>query len=144
MSDLIVGDKEPRGFDWVSVTLGACLGATITFLVGAQNGEAVGKSIERATVQCIDELGVRNSDSTSACWDMQAEALNRMELQRQAIDRLAERCVLSVPLTERLRVTKTRDVKPFKVVIPAPSSSAGSADWDADDFGPPGDPDGKP
>jgi len=144
MSDLIVGEKEPRGFDWVSITLGACLGATITFLVGSQNGEAVGKSIERATVQCIDELGVRNSDSTSACWDMQAEALNRMELQRQAIDRLAERCVLSVPLAERLRVTKTRDVKPFKVVIPAPSSSAGSADWDAEDFGPSGDADGKP
>jgi len=127
MSDLIVGDKDGRGFDWVSVTLGACLGATITFIVGGQNGEAVGRSIERATVQCIDELGVRNSDSTSACWDMQAEALNKMELQRQAIDRLAERCVLSVPLTERLRVTKTRDHKPFKVQVPAPSSSAGSA-----------------
>ena len=144
MSDLIVGDKDGRGFDWVSVTLGACLGATITFLVGAQNGEAVGKSIERATVQCIDELGVRNSDSTSACWDMQAEALNRMELQRQAIDRLAERCVLSVPEADRLRVTRVKDVKPFKVVIPAPQSSAGSADWDSDDFGPPGDADGKP
>ena len=144
MSDLIVGDKDGRGFDWVSVTLGACLGATITFLVGAQNGEAVGKSIERATVQCIDELGVRNSDSTSACWDMQADALNRMELQRQAIDRLAERCVLSVPEADRLRVTRVKDVKPFKVVIPAPSSSAGSADWDSEDFGPPGDADGKP
>jgi hypothetical protein len=144
VADLIVGDKDGRGFDWVSVTLGACLGATITFLVGAQNGEAVGKSIERATVQCIDELGVRNSDSTSACWDMQAEALNRMELQRQAIDRLAERCVLSVPEADRLRVTRVKDVKPFKVVIPAPSSSAGSADWDSEDFGPEGDPDGKP
>ena len=144
MSDLIVGDKDGRGFDWVSVTLGACLGATITFLVGAQNGEAVGRSIERATVQCIDELGVRNSDSTSACWDMQADALNRMELQRQAIDRLAERCVLSVPEADRLRVTRVKDVKPFKVVIPAPSSSAGSADWDSEDFGPSGDPDGKP
>jgi hypothetical protein len=144
MSDLIVGDKDGRGFDWVSVTLGACLGATITFIVGGQNGEAVGRSIERATVQCIDELGVRNSDSTSACWDMQADALNKMELQRQAIDRLAERCVLSVPLTERLRVTKTRDHKPFKVQVPAPSSSAGSADWDSEDFGPEGDPDGKP
>ena len=144
MSDLIVGDKDGRGFDWVSVTLGACLGATITFLVGAQNGEAVGKSIERATVQCIDELGMRNSDSTSACWDMQADALNKMELQRQAIDRLAERCVLSVPEADRLRVTRVKDVKPFKVVIPAPSSSAGSADWDSEDFGPDGDPDGKP
>ena len=144
MSDLIVGDKDGRGFDWVSVTLGACLGATITFLVGAQNGEAVGRSIERATVQCIDELGVRNSDSTSACWDMQADALNRMELQRQAIDRLAERCVLSVPEADRLRVTRVKDVKPFKVVIPAPSSSAGSADWESEDFGPSGDPDGKP
>jgi hypothetical protein len=144
VADLIVGDGDGRGFDWVSITLGACLGATITFLVGAQNGEAVGRSIERATVQCIDELGVRNSDSTSACWDMQADALNRIELQRQAIDRLADRCVLSVPESERLRVTKTRDTKPFKVVIPAPSSSAGSADWDSEDFGPPGDADGKP
>jgi hypothetical protein len=128
----------------VSVTLGACLGATITFIVGSQNGEAVGKSIERATVQCIDELGVRNSDSTSACWDMQADALNKMELQRQAIDRLAERCVLSVPEADRLRVTRVKDVKPFKVVIPAPQSSAGSADWDSEDFGPEGDQDGKP
>jgi len=144
MSDLIVGDKDGRGFDWVSVTLGACLGATITFLVGAQNGEAVGRSIERATVQCIDELGVRNADSTSACWDMQADALNKMELQRQAIDRLAERCVLSVPLVERIRVTRVTDPKPFKVQVPAPSSSAGSADWDSEDFGPDGDPDGKP
>ena len=144
MSDLIVGDKDGRGFDWMSVTLGACLGATITFLVGAQNGEAVGRSIERATVQCIDELGVRNSDSTSACWDMQADALNKMELQRQAIDRLAERCVLSVPEADRLRVTRVKDVKPFKVVIPAPQSSAGSADWDSEDFGPEGDQDGKP
>jgi len=144
MSDLIVGDKDGRGFDWVSVTLGACLGATITFIVGGQNGEQVGKSIERATVQCIDELGVRNSDSSSACWDMQADALSKMELQRQAIDRLAERCVLSVPEADRLRVTRVKDVKPFKVVIPAPSSSAGSADWDSEDFGPEGDPDGKP
>ena len=144
MSDLIVGEKEPRGFDWVSITLGACLGATITFIVGSQNGEAVGRSIEQATEQCIDELGTRNADSMYACWDMQADALNRIELQRQALDRLADRCVLSVPSAERLRVTMTRDTKPFKVQIPAPSSTAGSADWNSEDFGPAGDPDGKP
>ena len=105
MSDLIVGDKDGRGFDWVSVTLGACLGATITFLVGSQNGEAVGRSIEAATTNCVNEVGTRNMDSMYACWDMQADALNRIEMQRQAIDRLAERCVLSVPESERLRVT---------------------------------------
>jgi hypothetical protein len=142
MSDLIVGDKDGRGFDWMSVTLGACLGATITFLVGAQNGEQVGKSIERATVQCIDELGVRNSDSTSACWDMQAEALNQIERQREALDRLASRCVLSVPEADRLRVTRVKDVKPFKVVIPAPAKD--SADFDDPEFFAPGDMDGKP
>ena len=142
MSDLIVGEKEPRGFDWVSITLGACLGATITFIVGSQNGEAVGRSIEQATEQCIDELGTRNADSMYACWDMQADALNRIELQRQALDRLADRCVLSVPSAERLRVTRTRDTKPFKVETP--SSTAGSADWNSEDFGPAGDPDGKP
>ena len=144
MSDLIVGDKEPRGFDWVSITLGACLGATITFLVGSQNGEAVGRSIEKATDNCVNEVGTRNLDSMYACWDMQADALNRIELQRQALDRLADRCVLSVPSAERLRVTMVRDHKPFKVQVPAPKSAAGSADWDSDDFGPEGDPDGKP
>ena len=144
MSELIVGEKEPRGFDWVSITLGACLGATITFIVGSQNGEAVGRSIEKATDNCVNEVGTRNLDSMYACWDMQADALNRIELQRQALDRLADRCVLSVPSAERLRVTMTRDTKPFKVQVPAPKSAAGSADWDSEDFGPEGDPDGKP
>jgi hypothetical protein len=142
MSDITVGTPEPRGIDWVSIILGMCAGASITFLVGAQNGEQVGKSIERATVQCIDELGVRNSDSTSACWDMQADALNKMELQRQAIDRLASRCVLSVPESERLRVTRVKDHKPFKVVVPTPAKD--SADFDDPEFFAPGDMDGKP
>ena len=142
MSDITVGNPEPKSIDWVSIILGMCAGASITFLVGAQNGEQVGKSIERATVQCIDELGVRNSDSTSACGDMQADALNKMELQRQAIDRLASRCVLSVPEADRLRVTRVKDHKPFKVVIPPPAKD--SADWDDPEFFAPGDMDGKP
>ena len=75
---------------------------------------------------------------------MQADALNRIELQRQALDRLADRCVLSVPSVERIRVTRVTDPKPFKVQVPASKSAAGSADWDSEDFGPPGDPDGKP
>ena len=139
---IVVGEKEPRGFDWVAMGLGVLLGVTGTFIVGSQNGEAVGRSIESATRSCVDEVGTRNLDSMSACWDMQADALNRIELQRQALDRLAARCVLSVPEAERLRVTKTRDVRPFKVQ--APSSTAGSADWQSEDFGPPGDPDGAP
>ena len=140
---IVVGEKEPRGFDWVAMGLGVLLGVTGTFIVGSQNGEAVGRSIESATRSCVDEVGTRNLDSMSACWDMQADALNRIELQRQALDRLADRCVLSVPEAERLRVTKTRDVRPFKVETPAPSS-VGSADWGSEDFGPPGDPDGAP
>jgi hypothetical protein len=139
---IVVGEKEPRGFDWVAMGLGVLLGVTGTFIVGSQNGEAVGRSIESATRSCVDEVGTRNLDNMSACWDMQADALNRIELQRQALDRLAARCVLSVPEAERLRVTKTRDVRPFKVQ--APSSTAGSADWQSEDFGPPGDPDGAP
>jgi hypothetical protein len=139
---IVVGEKEPRGFDWVAMGLGVLLGITGTVIVGAQNGEAVGRSIESATRSCVDEVGTRNLDNMSACWDMQADALNRIELQRQALDRLAARCVLSVPEAERLRVTKTRDVRPFKVQ--APSSTAGSADWQSEDFGPPGDPDGAP
>jgi hypothetical protein len=124
--------------------LGVLLGVTGTFIVGARNGEQVGRSIESATRSCVDEVGTRNLDSMSACWDMQADALNRIELQRQALDRLADRCVLSVPEAERLRVTRTRDVKRFKVETPAPSSTVGSADWGSEDFGPPGDPDGAP
>ena len=142
MSDITVGTPEPKGIDWVSIILGMCAGASITFLVGMQNGEQVGKSIERATMQCIDELGVRSSDSTSACWDMQANALNQIERQRDAIDRLASRCVLSVPESERLRVTRVKDTKPFKVVVPTPAKD--SADFDDPAFFAPGDMDGKP
>jgi hypothetical protein len=139
---IVVGEKEPRGFDWAALGLGVLLGVTGTFIVGARNGEQVGRSIESATRSCVAELGVRNGDSAAACYDMQADALNRIELQRQALDRLAARCVLSVPDTERLRVTRTRDVRAFKVQTPTPSSTVGSADWESEDFGPPGDPDG--
>ena len=138
MSDLIVGDSTPRGFDWFSIALGACVGATITFAVGSQSGEAVGRSIEQATQSCVAELGVRNADSAATCWDMQADALHRIELQRQALDRLAERCVLSVPSVERLRVTRTRDVQPLKVQTPAPT------DWASPDYFRTPDPDGMP
>jgi hypothetical protein len=141
---LTIGEPEPRPLDWAALGLGVLLGVTATFIIGSQNGAEVGKSIEAATRSCVAELGVRNGDSAAACYDMQADALNRIELQRQALDRLADRCVLSVPDTERLRVTRTRDVKRFKVETPAPSSTVGSADWESEDFGPPGDPDGSP
>jgi hypothetical protein len=137
MPDLIVGEKDARGLDWVSITLGACLGATITFAVGMQNGEQVGHSIEQATQSCVDELGVRNADSAATCWDMQADALHRIEMQRQALDRLADRCVLSVPSAERLRVTKTRDVRPIKV-------QTSPTDWSSPDYFRTPDPDGMP
>ena len=140
---LTVGTPEPRGIDWVSIILGMCAGASLTFLVGAQNGESVGRSIERATVQCIDELGMRNADSAAACYDLQADALDRIEAQRIALDRLAARCVLSVPEADRLRVTRVRDVKTFKVAAPA-SASSGSAEWASPDYFAPGDLDGKP
>ena len=142
MSDITVGTPEPKSIDWVSIILGMCAGASLTFLVGAQNGESVGRSIEQATTQCIEELGMRNADNAVACWDMQANALNQIERQREALDRLASRCVLSVPESERLRVTRVKDVKPFKVVVPAPSSD--SADWDDPEFFAPGDMDGPP
>ena len=142
MSNITVGNPEPKSIDWTSIILGMCAGASITFLVGMQNGEQVGKSIERATMQCIDELGVRNSDSTSACWDMQANALNQIERQREALDRLASRCVLSVPEADRLRVTRVKDTKPFKVVVPTPAKD--SADFDDPEFFAPGDMDGPP
>ena len=140
---LTVGTPEPRGVDWLSIILGMCAGASLTFLVGAQNGESVGRSIEQATQSCVAELGMRDADSAAACWDMQANALNQIERQRDAIDRLASRCVLSVPEADRLRVTRVRDVKAFKVAAPAPASS-GSAEWTSPDYFAPGDLDGKP
>ena len=142
MSGLTVGTPEPRGVDWVSIILGMCAGASITFIVGSQNGEAVGRSIEQATQGCVAELGVRNEDSVAACYDLQAAALDRIEAQRMALDRLAARCVLSVPEGERIRVTRVRDHKPFKVA--APASQSGSAEWDSPDYFAPGDVDGKP
>jgi hypothetical protein len=140
---LTVGTPEPRGVDWVSIILGMCAGASLTFLVGAQNGESVGRSIEQATQGCVAELGMRNADSAAACYDMQSDALNRIEAQRIALDRLAARCVLSVPEADRLRVTRVRDSKPFKVAAPAPASS-GSAEWTSPDYFAPGDIDGAP
>ena len=140
---LTVGEPEPRGVDWVSIILGMCAGASMTFLVGAQNGESVGRSIEQATQGCVAELGMRNADSAAACYELQADALDRIEAQRIALDRLAARCVLSVPEGERLRVARVRDPKPFKVAAPAPASSD-SAEWTSPDYFAPGDLDGAP
>lgn len=142
MSSITVGTPEPKGIEWVSIILGMCAGASITFLVGMQNGEAVGRSIEAATRGCVNELDMRGADSAMACWDMQADTLNRLELQREAIDRLASRCVLSVPEAERLRVTRVKDTKPFKVAVPAPAKD--SADFDDPEYFAPGDMDGPP
>jgi hypothetical protein len=140
---LTVGTHEPKGVDWVSIILGMCAGASLTFLVGAQNGESVGRSIEQATQGCVAELGMRNADSAAACYDLQADALDRIEAQRIALDRLAARCVLSVPEVDRLRVTRVRDSKPFKVAAPAPASNS-SAEWASPDYFAPGDLDGAP
>ena len=42
MSDLIVGDKDGRGFDWVSVTLGRLRGA-VSYLTTSRGREALAK-----------------------------------------------------------------------------------------------------
>lgn len=144
MSQLTIGTPEPRGVDWASIILGACAGASLTFLVGMQNGEQVGRSIERATAQCAEELVVRSVDSAAACYELQADALDRIEAQREALDRLAARCVLSVPESDRLRVTRVRDHKAFRVSTPAPAPQVDSTEWDSPDYFAPGDLDGAP
>lgn len=49
--------------------------------------------------------------------------------------------MLSVPEADRLRVTRVRDIKPFKVAVP---KAVDSADFDDPDYFAPGDMDGAP
>lgn len=145
---IVVGDKEPRGFDWVAMGLGVLLGVTGTFIIGSQNGAEVGKSIEAATRSCVDQVEARTLEDLGTCYEMTAETTSRVEAQRVALERLASRCVLSVPEGDRLRVT--REKNPARFVPPPPSVPAPKSatldvlDWSSPDFFAPGDPDGSP
>ena len=145
---LTVGEPEPRPLDWAALGLGVLLGVTGTFIVGSQNGAEVGKSIEAATRSCVDQVEARTLEDLGTCYEMTAETTSRVEAQRVALERLASRCVLSVPEGDRLRVT--REKNPARFVPPPPSVPAPKSatldvlDWSSPDFFAPGDADGSP
>lgn len=145
---LTIGEPEPRPLDWSALGLGVLLGITGTFIIGSQNGEAVGRSIEAATRSCVDQVEARTVEDLGTCYEMQAETTERVEAQRVALERLASRCVLSVPEGERLRVTRERN--PARFVPPPPSVAAPKSatldvlDWSSPDYFAPGDMDGRP
>ena len=145
---LTIGEPEPRPLDWAALGLGVLLGITGTFIVGSQNGAEVGKSIEAATRSCVDQVEARTLEDLGTCYEMTAETTSRVEAQRVALERLASRCVLSVPEGDRLRVTRERN--PSRFVPPPPSVAAPKSatldalDWSSPDFFSPGDMDGSP
>lgn len=145
---LAIGEPEPRPLDWTALGLGVLLGITGTFIVGSQNGAQVGRSIEAATRSCVDQVEARTREDLGTCYEMTAETTSRVEAQRVALERLASRCVLSVPEGDRLRVT--REKNPARFVPPPPSVPAPKSatldvlDWSSPDFFAPGDADGRP
>lgn len=148
---LTVGEPEPRPLDWAALGLGVLLGVTGTFIVGSQNGAEVGRSIEAATRSCVDQVEARTLEDLGTCYEMTAETTSRVEAQRVALERLASRCVLSVPEGDRLRVTRERNPSRFAPPPPPPPSIAAPKsatldvlDWSSPDFFAPGDMDGRP
>lgn len=145
---LTIGEPEPRPLDWAALGLGVLLGITGTFIIGSQNGAEVGRSIEAATRSCVDQVEARTLEDLGTCYEMTAETTSRVEAQRVALERLASRCVLSVPEGERLRVT--REKNPARFVPPPPSVPAPKSatldvlDWSSPDYFAPGDADGRP
>lgn len=145
---LTIGEPEPRPLDWAALGLGVLLGITGTFIIGSQNGAEVGRSIEAATRSCVDQVEARTLEDLGTCYEMTAETTSRVEAQRVALERLASRCVLSVPEGDRLRVTRERNPSRF---VPAPPSVAAPKsatldvlDWSSPDYFAPGDMDGRP
>ena len=148
---LTLGEPEPRPLDWAALGLGVLLGVTGTFIVGSQNGAEVGKSIEAATRSCVDQVEARTLEDLGTCYEMTAETTSRVEAQRVALERLASRCVLSVPEGDRLRVTREKNPARFVPPPPPPPSVAAPKsatldvlDWSSPDFFSPGDMDGRP
>ena len=145
---LTIGEPEPRPLDWAALGLGVLLGITGTFIVGSQNGAEVGKSIEAATRSCVDQVEARTLEDLGTCYEMTAETTSRVEAQRVALERLASRCVLSVPEGDRLRVTRERNPSRFVPAppsVPAPKSATLDVlDWSSPDYFAPGDADGRP
>ena len=146
---LTIGEPEPRPLDWAALGLGVLLGITGTFIIGSQNGAEVGRSIEAATRSGVDQVEARTLEDLGTCYEMTAETTSRVEAQRVALERLASRCVLSVPEGERLRVTRERNPARF-VPAPPPSVAAPKSatldvlDWSSPDYFAPGDADGRP
>ena len=78
--------------------LGACLGALLTVALASRNGADMARESARIVAACAAQCSAEDEAQRAVCDAAHAETLRE----------LADRCVLSLPSTERLRGAKVR------------------------------------
>ena len=84
-------------------------GFAAAVLVGARNGEQMAAEVGRIVETCEAQCSAMTTRHQTECMD-------RFEVVGDALRALGDRCVLSVPAGDRLRVTRT--VRPILGGVP--------------------------
>lgn len=81
--------------DWFWLLMAFCGGFGAAVLVGARNGEQMAEGVA-AVLETCDQLARMD----------RAECVAGLELHAEALRELGDRCVLSVPISDNLRVAR--------------------------------------
>jgi hypothetical protein len=96
------------GFDIPSLILGACLGALLTVGIASRNGEDMARESARIVAACAAQCSAEDEAQRAVCDAAHDATEAATRAHADALRELADRCVLSLPSTERLREAKVR------------------------------------
>ncbi len=86
--------------DWFWTGMAFAAGFACAVVVGARNGEQMAEEVGRIVETCEAQCSAMTTRHQTECMD-------RFEVVGDALRALGDRCVLSVPVGDRLRVTRT-------------------------------------
>ena len=95
--------------DWFWTGMAFAAGFAAAVLVGARNGEQMAAEVGRIVETCEAQCSAMTTRHQTECMD-------RFEVVGDALRALGDRCVLSVPVGDRVRVERT--VWPLPMGLP--------------------------
>jgi surfactin synthase thioesterase subunit len=88
--------------------LGACLGALLTVALASRNGEDMARESARIVAACAAQCSAEDEAQRAVCDAAHDATEAATRAHAETLRELADRCVLSLPSTERLRGAKVR------------------------------------
>lgn len=88
--------------------LGACLGALLTVALASRNGADMARESARIVAACAAQCSAEDEAQRAVCDAAHDATEAATRAHAETLRELADRCVLSLPSTERLRGAKVR------------------------------------